>query len=174
VSAQAPDSHIVTAAQHLNASIIGVQGMDGHIFALAVDCSPVSGFHSAFGFYCRYASYQEKLGQRARAPFSPGLILNAHDGDKCRSGSCRVIYDEILADPSVLLVLDSPLTISKPGPRSREMVFSVTVKNFDSRAVQGRARQARRRITGTSALKGFILLLQDTEWWARYLCFEDA
>jgi hypothetical protein len=50
------------------------------------------------------------------------------------------------------------LTISKLGPRSTDRVFSETVKTLDSRALPGRARQARIRIADRKAAKGFIFV----------------
>jgi hypothetical protein len=54
------------------------------------------------------------------------------------------------------LVFSALLFISKLGPRSADMVLSETVRIFDSSAVQGKARQARRRIDDRKAARGFI------------------
>jgi hypothetical protein len=56
------------------------------------------------------------------------------------------------------LVFNALLLISKLGPRSDDMVFSETVRILDSSAVQGKVRQARRRIDDRKAAKGFISL----------------
>jgi hypothetical protein len=54
------------------------------------------------------------------------------------------------------LAFNALLLISKLGPRSADMVLSETVRIFDSSALQGKARQASRRIDDRKAARGFI------------------